>query len=258
MRVGADAAAIRRISDTLIQRLVPVPTDAAGTCPSCHTWLPTIREGTPAAVMPAECENCIEVRTALDRTPLVIAVASLYCKPSPLRDSLTRYKGRNDEDDPFDAAQVELVRSMLGRLLLDHGDALAARFGEPDILVVVPSTDRLPPHPLQAVLDSLELGVSTLPMLERGPGDMSFRHPHPHGFRALPTDRARQIWVVDDVYTTGSRLNSAAVALEAAGHRVLGAVVLARRINPGYSDEAAHFWDNARGRTFDWQDGPWV
>lgn len=255
MRVGADAAPIRRISDTLVQHLVPVPKEAAGTCPSCHTWLPITVEGTPP---PAECENCVEVRAALDRTPLVVAVASLYCKPSPLRDTLTRYKGRDDEDDPFDAPQVELVRAMCGRLLLDHGDALAARFGEPDTLVVVPSTDRPPPHPLHAVLDSLELDVPTMPLLERGPGDMGFRRPHPQGFQAQPTDRAQRIWLVDDVYTTGSRLNSAAVALDDAGHNVVGAVVLARRINPGYSDVAADFWDKARGQTFVWRDGPWV
>lgn len=255
MRIGADAEAIRLTSDTLRQHLVSVPKDVDEICPTCHTWLPTDQEGIPS---PPECENCSEVRTALGRTPLVVAVASLYCKPSPLRDTLTRYKGRDDEDDPFDPAEVERVRSMLGRLLLEHGDAMEARFGEPDTLVVVPSTDRPSPHPLEAVLDSLGLDVPMMPLLERGSGDMGFRRPHPDGFQTRPSDRARRVWLIDDVYTTGSRLNSAACALEAAGHRVLGAVVLARRINPGYSDEAAQFWDSARGETFDWQDGPWV
>ncbi len=194
----------------------------------------------------------------LNRAPLVIAVASLYCKPSPLRDTLTRYKGRDDEDDPFDPAQVELVASMLGRLLLEHGDQLISRFGAPSALVVVPSTDRPPPHPLQAVVDSLEIEVPALPLLERGPGDMGFRRPHARGYQARPTEQAREIWLIDDVYTTGSRLNSAAVALEGVGHRVLGALVLARRINPGYNHEATRYWDNASERVFDWQEGPWV
>lgn len=255
MRVGADAAAIRQVSDSLVELMVSIPKSTTGVCPNCHTWQPTDTEDAPPS---SECENCTEVRATLDRAPLVIAVASLYCKPSPLRDTLTRYKGRDDDDDPFDPSQIERVASMLGRLLLEHSDRLVSRFGEPSALVAVPSTDRPPPHPLEAVIDTLGLDVPTLPLLERGPGDMGFRRPHAHGFQARPSDQSHEIWLVDDVYTTGSRINSAAVALEEDGHRVLGAVVLARRVNPGYSQEATRFWDSAREQAFDWRDGPWV
>jgi predicted amidophosphoribosyltransferase len=255
MRIGADAQAIRLTSDALSEHLVPVPKQVAETCPNCRTWLPADGEG---GLTPAECENCVEVREALGRAPLPIALVSLYRKPSTLRDILTRYKGRDDEDDPFDPAHVENVRAMLGRFILEHGDEITAKFSDVDALVVVPSTDRQPPHPLEAVIRSLALDMPVLPLLSRGPGDMGFRKPHRDGFQARQTDRPHRVLLVDDVYTTGSRLNSAAAALEGADHHTAGAMVLARRINPDYNDDAARLWERASNETFDWQKGPWV
>lgn len=255
MRIGADTQAIRASSDELSEHLVPVPKDSTGTCPNCRTWLPANGEGRFTS---AECENCLEVREALDRAPLSIAIVSLYRKPSALRDILTRYKGRDNEDDPFDPAHFEIVRSMLGRFILEHGHDLYARFGHPDTLVVVPSTDRPPPHPLEAVIRSLDLDVPLLHLLGRGPGDMGFRKPHRDGFRARPTGRTHRVLLIDDVYTTGSRLNSAAAALEAGGHDVGPAMVLARRINPDYNDDAARLWAHASNESFDWRRGPWL
>lgn len=254
MRLGVDPGLVRDISDAIAEHLVAVPRPGEGICQNCHTWLPDAEGEDEVAT---ECENCLEVRDALARDPLRLITVSLYRKPSTLRDILTRYKGRGNEEDPYDPAQVDLVRALLGRFLLDCGDRLTQEIGQIDALVVVPSTERPPPHPLEQIVRSLALDTPTLSILRRGPGDMNFRRPHPEGFLAQPTSKAMRILLLDDVYTTGARLNSAAAALATDGHHVAGAVVLARRINPDYDDAAARFWEAATSRPFDWKESPW-
>ncbi len=202
------------------------------------------------------CENCVEVWDALGRQPLTLSVISLYRKPSRLRDVLTRYKGREDEDDLFDPQCVREVRSMLGRYLIEHGDQLLTSAGGVDGIVVVPSTERPPPHPLEELIDSLALDLPCWPMLARGSGVLGFRKPNRDGYRLDMFQEPSRILLVDDVYTTGSRLNSAASALSQGGHETVAALVLARRINTDYSLEAKQLWMNATAEPFDWKTGP--
>lgn len=216
----------------------------------------TAHDDDDAAPVSVVCENCLEVRQALDREPLELSVVSLYRKPSPLRDALTRYKGRDDEDDPFDPACVEVVRSMLGRYLLDHGDSLVELSDGIDGIVVVPSTDRTPPHPLEDLIDSLDLELPRWPMLARGRGELGFRKPNRDGYQVAMDREPSRILLVDDVYTTGSRLNSAASALGRNGHETVAALVLARRINTDYAAEALELWAAATAEPFDWQTSP--
>lgn len=277
MKVGRDnrdRAQILDLSDRLRPDLATPLTGGSGVCAQCTTWTRTVdaaateRVGTapglvarshrgdhvaPAAVV---CENCLEVREALDREPLALSVISLYRKPSPLRDVLTRYKGRDDEDDPFDPACVDVVRSLLGRYLLDHGDSLVETSGGIDGIAVVPSTDRTPPHPLEDLVDSLDLALPRWPMLARGTGDLGFRNPNRDGYEVVMDQEPSRILLVDDVYTTGSRLNSAASALARNGHETVAALVLARRINTDYAAEALQLWAAATAEPFDWQTSP--
>jgi hypothetical protein len=88
---------------------------------------------------------------------------------------------------------------------------------------------------LAEVLASLDLDTPLLDGLRRGPGELEFRKPNP---RATTSSRVplfpKQVLLVDDVYTTGSRVNSTAYALRANGMEVAGFLVMARRVNPGY------------------------
>ena len=281
-RNSEDRAQIVDFSDRLVPELATPPAGGPGVCVHCATWTRVAeREGdqtapsTTAGIFDAAfdgtapagasdqaaqstvlCENCLEVRNALDREPLGLCVVSLYRKPSPLRDVLTRYKGRNDEDDPFDPACVPVVRSMLGRYLLDHGDHLAEVSGGFDGIVVVPSTDRTPPHPLEDLIDSLDLDLPRWPLLARGTGELGFRRPNREGYRVVMAHEPARVLLVDDVYTTGSRLNSAASALSRDGHETVAALVLARRINVEYAAEALQLWARATSESFDWQTSP--
>ncbi len=126
-----------------------------------------------------------------------------------------------------------------------------------DGVVVVPSTDRLPPHPFVAVLDSLHLDVPLVHGLVRTAAHLGFRRPNPQGYAV--TDAVRhgmRLLVADDVYTTGARANSAASALRAAGAHVAGLLVLARRVNPDRYEPAADLWARQTAESFDWGRSP--
>lgn len=280
-RDDGDREQILTVSEQLVPDLVTPPAGGPGICVHCATWIridwPTGEQtvnGNPstegrafedtacagafdhAAQSTLLCENCLEVRHALNREPLTVSVISLYRKPSRLRDVLTRYKGRDDEEDLLDPACVPIVRAMLGRYLLLHGDHLHDVCGEIDGIVVVPSTDRDPPHPLEGVIDSLVLPLPRWRMLARGTGELGFRKPNRNGYRIVMEHTPARILLVDDVYTTGSRLNSAASALSHNGHETVAAVVLARRINVDYAAEASQLWTRATAKSFDWNSSP--
>lgn len=272
-RDDEDRTEIRDVSERLIPELATPPVSAPGICPRCSTWTPASDTfgamdepladdrrlaGDSGSALTALllCENCVEAQAALDREPLALSVISLYRKPSPLRDVLTRYKGRDDEDDPFDPRCVAIARSMLGRYLLEHGDRLLEVAGGIDGIVVVPSTQRPPPHPLEGLVDSLKLELPRWPMLERGAGTLGFRRPNQEGYRVIMRRKPSRVLLLDDVYTTGSRLNSAAAALSQDNHTTVTALVLARRINTGYAPEASKLWSDATAKPYNWQASP--
>jgi hypothetical protein len=260
LRIGAEEREIIADSDALVDDLVPPPPDRPSVCATCRTWMnpDSPRADTDA---PSECENCAEVRQALASAPIALSVISMVSKPSALRDWLTRYKGRPDDpDDTLDPACVDRVRALLGRFLIDHGEALEARLGKIDCLVVVPSTEPRLSHPLEAVVASLDPDVPVQRLLARGTGPLGFRAPHPDGYAVLvpPNEEGQRVLLIDDVYTTGARINSAAVALRAAGYQVAGALVIARRINPTYDVAAAALLDELSARRYDWLQSPYL
>lgn len=233
------------------------PSGDARVCRTCRTWLPILRDS-DTNEEPTRCENCAEVRDVLNTDPLPFSIISLYKKPSKLRDWLTRYKGREGDEDAFDPDSFSLVRSILGRFIIEHGAHLQQVAGELDGIIVVPSTHRPAPHPLEEVIESLRVDLPLIRLLKRGPGELGFRSPHVRGYCIAEELAPLRLLLLDDVYTTGARLNSASIALTAAGHQVRAGLVLARRINPDYVNEAATLWRMATSNKFDWRTSPWI
>ena len=58
--------------------------------------------------------------------------------------------------------------------------------------------------------------------------------------------------LLDDVFTTGARSQSAAYALEEAGAAVSAIVVVARRINLDWRPEVAEWWKRQLAIPFSW------
>lgn len=245
MRTDTHAAFISS-TDDLSSELVPPPTDDPGVCPRCRTWNDSDE---PAAV---ECTNCSEVRELLGVAAVPLDVITLYRKPSAMREWLTGYKGRPERNEPFNADYVAHIRQLLRRYFHEHWQTLATSSGGIDAVTVVPSTDRLPPHPLDTILRSLNLPVPVLLALQRGTGELDFRCPSIDAYTPVRMSEPKRMLIVDDVYTTGARINSAAYALNAAGHTVAAALVVARRVNTDYNEKSRAFWETRQSTPFDW------
>lgn len=182
-------------------------------------------------------------------------LASGYTTHSPLRQWLTCYKGRIDESEPFVPEYVTVVKALVARFLYEHGDRITSR-SRVDAIAVVPSSTRPGAHPLENVLADLPLTIPVETLLQRGPGELDHNKPSVDGFVPVAAT-ARRVLLVDDVCTTGSRINSAAVALASAGHHVAGAFVIARRFNVGYGN-TPQFWVEQKALPFTWEHGPLV
>jgi adenine/guanine phosphoribosyltransferase-like PRPP-binding protein len=73
----------------------------------------------------------------------------------------------------------------------------------------------------------------------------------------------RRVLLVDDTFTTGAEVQSAASALQAAGATIPAAVVIGRYINPDFSQAAQDLWERAQSRPFTFErcclcDAPWL
>lgn len=240
-----------RTPDRIWAELVPPPGRRAGVCETCQTW-----NDQPAE---PECSNCGDVRRDLQEPALPISVLSLYRKPSLLRDWLTYYKGRPEEGaEPVEEYKV-ILRDILADFFEVHAARLARELGNLDALTVVPSTMHQGPHVLGSMVASLGLPIPCLPLLTRGPGELGFRRASKDGFiAAIPKGHHLRVLVLDDVYTTGARLNSAVEALRLGGADVVNALVIARRVNTEYAQAAADLWQLQHELSYDIRTSPHI
>lgn len=233
-------------SDQLASELVAPPHEADDVCPTCRSWRNT--DG-------PLCDNCSQARDDLDFWCDQVIPISLYRKPSPLRDWLTHYK---PGDEPPIAEYRANVGAILARYLHEHSAALQEFVGGYDAVCVVPSTDRPPPHELAAVYDDYSPPgePSLLDALERGPGRLSHRTYSDDAYIVTQSVGERRILVLDDVYTTGARSQSATAALTAAGAVVPAILVIARRLNPDWDPHVQAIWGRQVALPFDFTAPP--
>ncbi|MFB9834804.1 hypothetical protein [Actinoallomurus acaciae] len=148
--------------------------------------------------------------------------------------SLASYKRRPGSD----TVRADLL-ALIQVFIADHGRCLlkAGRVSTFDGAVVVPSTRNRPgPHPLELLVGT-RLRLPWLRMTANTKIAPESRMFHADRFSvdepAGKLDGAA-VLVLDDTWTTGSRVESASYALRAAGASIVVAVVLGRHVNPDW------------------------
>ena len=236
----ADAA---RYTDPHLTAWRPVPAAAPGVCPVCHSGPPPGRR---------LCHSCALTTSQVSRPARLVVPVSLYRAPGPLWQVLGQYK-----DGP-PAARGPLtvqVAAILGRFTARHLPCLAAGLGGgPDVVTSVPSTRgsaRPGPHPLQTAVTAVT-GLARLHRVLLTPGSAVTGHNQAEDaiFRVTAALAGERVLLIDDTFTTGARLQSAASALQLAGASAVAAVTVGRVIWPGRNENCRRIWEQASAARF--------
>lgn len=187
----------------------------------------------------------------------------LFALGSPIHDTLVGYKAGVAEAGR--AMRIDALAGALAEYLHDHLTCLVG-LASRALVVPVPSSiggraSWLGRHPLAVVWAKAITGagpavsdrLAVVELLGAGARPPRRLQASRSGF--VPVDGAcldgQRVIAVDDVFTSGSRLLSAAVALEEAGAEVLAAVPLARLVRPEHNAASSAFWMSRRRRTAD-------
>lgn len=236
------------VSDALAGELTPMPADAADVCPMCRSGR------TPSHSL---CRSCVTTsRQVAHPCPRIIPI-SFYVTPSPLRDRMHDFKQHLDE--AVRESESRAVAAIAARYLVEHGDALAERFGAWEATVAVPSTHHSGEPALQVAIEA-NFPAAFAPFarpLVQGPGNMGFNRANETGFLADEDVAGKSYLLVDDTFTTGARIHSAHHALVAAGAAVPAAIVVTRKINPSPEYGTLKLWNRQSQIEFSFDSPPW-
>ena len=120
-----------------------------------------------------------------------------------------------------------------------------------DVVTMVPSTTRPPPHPFEQALELLPgLAPTVQTVLRPGSGKIGRNSPSDSGYETMREMDGDRVLLVDDTWTTGSHLQSAASALSLAGADVVAAVVVGRVIHTDWSFTGDDWWSEMRQTPF--------
>ena len=156
---------------------------------------------------------------------------------------------------PSDISQehcAHQVRLVLNRFLVEIFPQLEARGLTWDYLTVVPSHWRAGIHPLVTMLEAIGVGKVWQPLF-RNPGQiLSHDRPNEGAFGVGRPVEGKSLLLIDDVFTTGAAIHSAAAALSTAGANIVAGIVVARRIRPEYNEHSQSVWARQSAKRFEW------
>lgn len=197
------------------------------------------------------CFGCRLTLAGVSRPCRTVVPISLVTLAGPLYGTIRSYKDAVSAEERRRSGLRVAV--LLARFVHDHGPCIARRSGGGwDYLTTVPSTARRGEHPLSRALDHVPwLARQHRTTLRRGLASMSHRRPDDDGYRVIHPVTGDRVLLVDDLWTSGARAQSAASALQRAGAVVLGIVPAGRVVDPefdAFSDRSLRRWS---GRLFD-------
>ena len=236
------------ISDALAVELVPIPVDAPDVCPMCRS----------GRTSPLDlCNSCIRTSGQVAYPCPAVIPISFYTTPSRLRDRMHDFK---EHTDPVvRASEGRAVAAIAARYILEHGTAMARRFGGWDATVAVPSTHHDNAPALQTAIETNFPNVFApfaRPLI-RGSGDMGFNHASETGFSVTDDIAGNRFLLLDDTFTTGARIQSAHHALVAAGAVIPAAIIVTRKINPSTAYGSLDMWNRQTQIEFRFDAPPW-
>jgi hypothetical protein len=195
------------------------------------------------------CPSCRDVCRQLGGILFPVVPIALTTVDRPLHRALCRYK-TNCPSAPVDARRLSGIWSAF---VENHMECVAP--AGIDTVLVVPSLGGR--HPIRHPLADLLVRAGGLPepadLLLPGPTAIGHRHASATAVRVSTSLRGRRVLLVDDTYTTGAHLQSAAVAVRDAGAVSVHPVVFGRFVRGGWPPARrilewarSHPWDAGR------------
>jgi predicted amidophosphoribosyltransferase len=226
------------------ERLAPsIRPDEERVCRLCHGAVGLASDGQPWAY----CAPCLGYRGFLDG---LVPIA--YSAPSGLESALHRYK----DSAGFGWLAAPLA-SMLYHFLERHAGCIQDRFGPIDVMTVVPS------HPgTRGGWDAMKVMVAVIQGRWPWPWDLDLlvrtdpatpprgRVARLFNVAADCNVRGRRILVVDDTFTSGRTIASAAATLKLERAQTAVGLTLGRQVGVNWPP-AAHLVDSLADRDLD-------
>lgn len=186
-----------------------------------------------------ECWSCSRVERALSRRLHPVTAISLTTRATGLYAALKQYKAK---PGAVSVRQTCRLAELTAAFLEHHSGCVAP--GGFDVVAVVPSLRMGGEHPLAQVFRSVVADRPVVEALHAGASlvERDTARASVYSCRSELVEN-RRVLLVDDTYTTGAHLHSAAAALEDAGAANVHLMVVGRHQNP--------LWGPSR-RLLDW------
>lgn len=206
----------RLVVAPLLPELVPVPhTPQSGICDTCRS---------SATESFQRCRPCSDASILL---PPPVLPVTMSIAGGVVHHHLRTYK------DAFDGGARDQATNRLAALLALFLRAHRDCVGEFDVAVCVPSARRVA---MRAVVDRLSSLQGRIVDALADTSEANPRCADPDRFTVLDRSlvEGQRVLLVDDTFTTGGSLFSAAHTLRTAGATIVGPVVIGRHVNPDY------------------------
>ncbi len=238
--LSADASmvTVKELTDPYAASLRPVPPSGIGVCDVCHSGP---RTGF------TRCRSCSDSTGRVSHPVTRVVPISLMTTSS---DDQLYHLLRSYKRFSTNSMLIARVAALIGRHLSTHGRCLAGDEGW-DLVTTVPSTKGKTDHPLvRAVrrLAGLKDNYAELLIPHTGPFDRTARDDM---FAATQDLTGQRVLLIDDTFTSGAHVQSAASALSLAGARIAGTLVVGRLIDPGYNGACERIWEWSTHRSYD-------
>ncbi len=207
---------------------------ASGDYPDCYSCHQSVGQVT------APCRRVVPISICENRGPLHNVLRSY--KDSRVASVRERFRPQ--------------VAGLIGRFLAIHHGCIAGAAGyDWDVVATSPSGHgRAGKHPFEEVVELIvPLRDQFVRLLEAGLTPIEHNQGSDTAFRATQDVAGARVLLLDDTFTSGATIQSAASALQIAGATVVAVVPVARFVKPEFSEQSQAMWDSvaAIGFSFD-------